>query len=127
MEAVTTFVGLSDVKGLFSSDEGAQLVEQVFCVECSACQDRQSSRNLAGWKVVGWGSTRSCFPLCRVFVPGVLLVIILCTRANEHVCRSVSCLDGAVLASDRGGPVVIHVRKKSEPVPHFYVYVDNLE
>ena len=124
MEAVTTFIGLSDVKDCFHRMRVPNWLSRYFAWSAVPAK----VVNLQGTWLDGklLGPLDPVFPCAGSLCQGFSWSLYFAQRANEHVCRSVSSLDGAVLASDRGGPVVIHVGKKSEPVPHFYVYVDNL-
>ena len=124
MEAVTTFVGLSDVKDCFHRMRVPKWLSRYFAWSAVPAK----IVNLQGTWLDGklLGPLDPVFPCAGSLCQGFSWSLYFAQRANEHVCCSVSCLDGAVLASDRGGPVVIHVGKKSEPVPHLYVYVDNL-
>ena len=66
------------------------------------------------------------YPCAGSLCQGFSWSLYFAQRANEQVCGGVSNLKNAVLASDRGGPIVLRVGKSCENNAHFYVYVDNL-
>ena len=123
MDAVTTFVGLSDVRDCFHRMRVPGWLSRYFAWSALPAKVVGLQRTWLEGKLLGpLDRIYPCAGLCQ----GFSWSLYFAQRANEQVCRSISSLDDAVLASDRGGPIVIHVGKKCKPLPHFYAYVDNL-
>ncbi len=124
MDAVTTFVGLSDVRDCFHRMRVPSWLSRYFAWSAVPAKIVGLQGTWLEGKLLG--PLDPIYPCAGSLCQGFSWSLYFAQRANEQVCRSISSLDDAVLASDRGGPIVIHVGKKCKPLPHFYVYVDNL-
>ncbi|CAK8988362.1 unnamed protein product, partial [Durusdinium trenchii] len=124
LSAVTTYVGLSDVRDCFHRMRVPAWLSRYFAWESVPA----SVLNLEGTTLEGklLGPRDAVFPCAGSLCQGFSWSLYFAQRANENVCRSVDTLQQAVLTQDRGGPVVLRLGKEQADNTHFYVYVDNL-
>ncbi|CAK8986803.1 Uncharacterized protein SCF082_LOCUS707, partial [Durusdinium trenchii] len=124
LSAVTTYVGLSDVRDCFHRMRVPAWLSRYFAWESVPA----SVLKLEGTTLEGklLGPRDAVFPCAGSLCQGFSWSLYFAQRANENVCRSVDTLQQAVLTQDRGGPVVLRLGKEQADNTHFYVYVDNL-
>ena len=107
LSAVQTFVGLSDVKDCFHRLRVPAWMSRYFAWEgVPADLVGMTGETLEGRRLEPHDIIYPCAgSLCQ----GFSWSLYFAQRANEQVCRGVSSLKSSILASDRGGPIILRV------------------
>ena len=124
LDNLEVFIGLSDVKDCFHRMRVPSWLARYFAWDAvTAATVGMTGVELEG-KVLA--ANDLIFPCAGSLCQGFSWSLYFAQKANEYLAGSISPLTDAKLASDRGGPVILHVSKDVDSSAHFYVYVDNL-
>lgn len=124
LDAVSTFVGLSDVKDCFHRMKVPIWLSRYFSWHPIAAKEV----GLSGKVIDGveLGPMDMVYPCAGSLSQGFSWALFFAQKANEQLSGSTRLLREASLAHDRGEPVVLRVGRNTDSKPFYYVYVDNL-
>ena len=124
LDALTVFIGLSDVRDCFHRMRVPGWLARYFAWEPVAAH----VVGLTGLELEGKTLVFNdvVWPCAGSLCQGFSWSLFFAQRANEFLSGNVSPLQDCRLANDRGGPIILKVGKDVHSSPYHYVYVDNL-
>ena len=124
MDALSIYIGLSDVRDCFHRMRVPQWLAQYFAWEPVPAH----ILGLDGTLLDGVTLLKHdlVWPCAGSLCQGFSWSLFFAQRANEYQASLTRPLRDALLANDRGGPIVLNVGKVGTEDRFFYVYVDNL-
>eukprot|EP00435_Cladocopium_sp_Y103_P042465 s504_g11.t1 len=124
LEALSVFIGLSDVRDCFHRMRVPIWLSRYFAWRPVPAYIVGLEGTLLDGKLMGHNDW--VWPCSGSLCQGFSWSLFFAQKANEYVAGQVDPLADARLANDRGGPIVLHVGGNCAGDAHFYVYVDNL-